>query len=148
MGEPGVTTHNFKASLALSRGYADAPWWEEIYRQAFPSFAAMAYVADDCPAQRDGVDRVVTTSGGHVYRIDEKVREKDWNDFFLEYWSDEGRQLRGWVAKDLGCNYIAYAFVPSRTCYLLPFQLLRCAWRRHHREWVEKFRQRRVKNAH
>jgi hypothetical protein len=35
-------------------------------------------------------------------------------DFLLEYWSDYERRSPGWIEKDLACDFIAYAFVPSR----------------------------------
>jgi len=69
-----------------------------------------------------------------------KVRAKDWPDFFLEYWSayyGPGlANVPGWIAKDLTCDFIAYAFIPSATCYLLPFQALRRAWGINRKAWV------------
>lgn len=138
MGERASVIHPFAASLQLSHEHADAPWWEEIYREAFPAFAGMTYVGDS-PAQRDGVDRIVTTTNGHIYRIDEKVRAKDYDDFFLEYWSVTREKKRGWIAKDLACDFIAYAFIPSRRCYLLPFPSLRRAWRLNCAGWVKRY---------
>lgn len=82
----------------------------------------------------------MTLESGKTLLVDEKVREQDWPDILLEYWSDEKRKIRGWVAKDLACDFIAYAFIPSQTCYLLPFQTLRSAWRENCGEWVQKYR--------
>jgi hypothetical protein len=127
--------HDFERSLRLSQEQSASPWWELVYREAFPEFAGMTYVGD-CPTQRDGVDRLVVTSNGHVHRVDEKVRTVDYPDICLEYWSSVERRSPGWVAKDLGCDFIAYAFVPSGRCYLLPSALLRRAWRLHGRHWV------------
>jgi hypothetical protein len=127
--------HDFARSLRLSQEQASAPWWEPVYRTAFPDLAAMTYVGD-CPAQRDGVDRILVTNSGHVFQIEEKVRTVDYPDVCLEYWSDEERRRPGWVAKDLGCDFVAYAFIPSGRCYLLPFPLLRRAWRLNAKEWV------------
>lgn len=141
VGKSGeVRVHDFQESLKLSQSYADAPWWEPVYREAFPGFNAMTCVRGDCQAQRLGIDRIVTLKSGQCLRIDEKVRARDWPDFALERWSDnrKHRPVKGWVQKQLQCDYIAYAFVPSRTCYLLPFQQLRRAWIRHGREWIDK----------
>lgn len=135
-----MTVHDFTRSLALSASYADAPWWGDVYRQFFPTLAAMVNVRDDGPQQRSGIDRVLTLSSGRVIRVDEKVRAEDWQDFCLEYWSDKEGRRPGWVAKDLECDFIAYAFIPSRRCYLLPFMTLRTAWQRHGREWVDRAR--------
>lgn len=137
--------HDFRSSLRKSQEQADAPWWEQVYRRAFPSFAAMTYVGD-CPAQRDGVDRLVITSSAHTYKIDEKVRDKDWPDFFLEFWSVREQQKPGWIASDLAADFIAYAFVPSKRCYLLPFPSLRLAWKENRQAWVGAYGTRNVPN--
>lgn len=127
------TVHNFDQSLALSNEYVDAAWWHDVYRRAFPDLRSAVSVRADGWAQRGGIDRVLTLASGKTLSVDEKVRAEDWPDILLEYWSDRDRKTPGWVAKDLACDFIAYAFVPSQTCYLLPFQTLRSAWRAHHR---------------
>lgn len=138
-------THDFATSLRKSQDQADAPWWEQVYRRAFPSFSTMSYVGD-CPAQRDGVDRLVVTSTAHTYRIDEKVRSRDYDDFFLEFWSVKEQRKPGWVAQDLAADFIAYAFIPSQRCYLLPFPSLRSAWASNRVEWVSRYSQKNVPN--
>lgn len=130
-----MITHVFSESLARSHTHAAAPWWEEVYREAWPSFVAMQSVREDGWAQRGGIDRLVTLADGTVLKVDEKVREKDWPDIALEIWSDRDRKVRGWAVKPLTCDFIAYAFAPSATCYLLPFQTLRRAWRLNRNEW-------------
>ena len=142
MGQPstggGVTVHNFTESLTKSQAQADAPWWIDVYRAAFPDLASAVCVRKDGWAQRGGIDRVLTLESGKTLLVDEKVRDKVWPDICLEYWSDRDRKIPGWVAKDLAMDYLAYAFIPSRTCYLLPFQTLRRAWRANRKEWVKE----------
>jgi len=134
-----MRVHDFQESLRQSQSYTDAPWWEQVYRDAFPGFLAMMCVRGNCQAQHLGIDRIVTLGSGQCLRIDEKVRERDWPDFVLERWSSNRRPnpTAGWIQKPLQCDYIAYAFVPSRTCYLLPFQQLRRAWIRNGRAWID-----------
>lgn len=132
--------HNFAESLARSQAQANAPWWLDVYRAAFPDLETMACVRNDGWAQRAGIDRVLTLASGKTLTVDEKVRSEEWDDILLEYWSDEARKVRGWVAKDLGCDFIAYAFEQSGRCYLLPFQSLRRAWRLNGRKWVNTYR--------
>ncbi len=134
-----MMVHNFKESLALSASYADADWWMKIYREAFPDLQAAVCVRADGWAQRGGIDRVLTLSSGKTLQVDEKVREKDWPDILLEYWSSVEHEKPGWVAKNLSCDFIAYAFVPSRTCYLIPFQTLRRSWRKNRKDWVKRY---------
>lgn len=138
--------HNFRRSLKKSHGYADAPWWLDVYREAFPDLEAAVNVRQDGWAQRGGIDRVLTLSCGKTLNVDEKVREEDWPDILLEYWSNADRRVPGWVAKDLACDFIAYAFVPSSTCYLLPFLTLRRAWRQHCKAWVRQYKRIEAKN--
>lgn len=139
--------HDFAESLAKSHAQADAPWWFDLYRIAFPDLQAAVNVRNDGWAQRGGIDRVITLGSGKTLTIDEKVREENWPDILLEYWSDSQRKIPGWVAKDLACDFIAYAFVPSQTCHLLPFQTLRRAWRQNGKLWVSKYRRVEAKNS-
>jgi hypothetical protein len=134
-----VKVHDFRDSMEHAAEYVDAPWWMAVYRTAFPDLCAAVSVRADGWAQRGGIDRVLTLVSGKTLTVDEKVREKDWPDIALEYWSDRDRRIPGWVAKDLACDFIAYAFVPSQTCHLLPFQALRRAWRLNHRKWVREY---------
>jgi hypothetical protein len=135
-----MTVHRFRDDLAWSHQQSDQPWWENVYRQAFPTFAGMVCVRKDGWAQRGGIDRVITLSDGTTLKVDEKVRREDYDDILLERWSDLGDERRprtpGWVQKPLTCDFIAYAFVPSSRCYLLPFQTLRRAWRQHGHDWI------------
>lgn len=130
-------THDFASSLAYSESYSDAPWWNDVYTQAFPTLKSMVSVREDGWAQRGGIDRLLILADGTTVKVDEKVRSRSYPDFCLEYWSDIARRRPGWVSKDLTCDFIAYAFVPAATCYLLPFQLLRRACRDHKEEWLD-----------
>ena len=134
------TVHDFQESLAKSQAQADAPWWLEVYRKAFPDLQSSVCVRQDGWAQRGGIDRVLTLSSGKTLTIDEKVRENNWPDIALESWSQhygykDPRNVPGWAAKKLACDFIAYAFVPSATCYLLPFQTLRRAFMANYLDW-------------
>lgn len=131
-------THDFHNSLAWSDSFRDAPWWSQVYQQAFGTISAMVSVDEDGWAQRAGIDRMVILPSGRHVTVDEKVREKDWPDLCLERWSDRDRRKPGWVQKPLDCDYIAYAFVPSRACYLLPTLDLQRAWRLFGRRWIAR----------
>lgn len=144
--------HDFEDSLDLSRQYTNAPWWESVYRKAFVDFDCMTVVQKDGVSQRSGIDRAIHLTSGKTLWVDEKVRSTEYNDILLEYWSVEGRSL-GWVAKELLTDYIAYAFVQSQRCYLIPFLPLRQAWRKHGSLWkrmgerrIEGFKEIRAQN--
>jgi len=119
----------------------------DLYRKAFPSLVSAVSVRNDGWAQRGGIDRVLTLACGRVYTVDEKVRSHDWPDILLEQWSDEERRAAGWVQKPLACDFIAYAFAPSRRCYILPVAPLQRAWRQNGRRWIERHGQRRARNV-
>lgn len=132
--------HDFRKSLARSQELARAPWWEEIYRRAFPSFKSMEISPSGSEAQRELIDRKILLDNGHSFHVEEKVREEDWPDFLLEFWSSEEDRRPGWIAKDGHADFLAYVFLPSRRCWLLPWPLLRLAWRTHHKEWCRLHR--------
>lgn len=142
----GTVYHNFADSLALSQAFADADWWMDLYRKAFPSLVSAVAVRDDGWAQRGGIDRVLTLACGRVQTVDEKVRTNDWPDILLEQWSDEARRVPGWIQKPLACDFIAYAFAPSRRCYLLPVSPLQRAWRMQGKAWIDRYGQRHARN--
>lgn len=136
-----MKVHSFDESLALSHAQEDAEWWPEIYGRAFPGHLSAVSVLNDGWAQRGGIDRVVTLKSGKTVTIDEKVRAKSYGDILLEQWSSVERQTPGWMQKELACDFIAYAFIPDRTCYLLPFHNLRRAWLQFGREWIATAKQ-------
>jgi len=142
--EPQI--HNFAESLARSQRYADADWWLPVYQKAFPQMVSAVSVRDDGWAQRGGIDRVLTLQCGRTYTVDEKIRSQNWPDILLEQWSDEARQIPGWIQKPLACDFIAYAYAPSETCYLIPVVPLQRAWRQRGRQWIVAYGTRRAHN--
>lgn len=116
----------------------DAPWWPRVYDRAFPGYLSSHSVRQDGWAQRGGIDRVVVLKSGKTVTVDEKVRYEEYDDILLERWSSEQQKTPGWIQKDLACDYIAYAFVKSERCYLLPFLQLRKAWLRNGRDWIQR----------
>jgi hypothetical protein len=131
--------NDFRRDLAFSHDQADAPFWAEVYREAFPDMESMTNVRKDGWAQRGGIDRAVTTAAGRTWYIDEKVRREKWNDILLEIKSDIDRDAPGWIVKDLACDFIAYAFLPTQECFLLPVQPLQRAWRQYGELWVREY---------
>ena len=134
--------NNFDECLRQSHDAADFPIWEEIYRQAFPTFASMTDHRESGYWQGLGIDRSVTLEDAQQILVDEKIRyrnkhtRKVYDDIALEYVSNDRRNTPGWVCKDLRCHYIAYAIAPLGKCYLMPAIQLQLAWRRHGAEWL------------
>lgn len=129
--------HTFAESLAMSDSYRDAPWWRTVYERAFGPLAGMSVVEDGGAwGQQSGIDRIVTLPSSRTVTVDEKVRTRAWPDFALERWSNKARKIPGWIQKPLACDYIAYAFVETQVCYLLPTLDLQRAWMLHGQNWI------------
>jgi hypothetical protein len=144
--------HTFSKSLAASHAASDLPIWEAVYRQAFQRMECMVDHRADGEHQRAGIDRSIILSNSKQILIDEKVRWKNaatgrvYEDIALEFWSDEGRQVPGWVCKPLRADFIAYAIAPLGKCYLLPVIQLQLAWERMGQEWRRKHHEIRARN--
>ena len=137
---------DFDKDLKFSQEQASQPWWSDVYRQAFPDMVAMTDVRWDTRLQFAGVDRLIITSAGRVWRIDEKVRREDYGDILLEFVSNDKTGLPGWAVKDLECDFIAYAIRPTCRCFLLPIVPLQRAWRLHSAEWLKTYGKKHAKN--
>lgn len=144
-----MTVHGFDEQLKFSHSLADAPWWDEVYRTAFPDMVSSLDLRHDGWHQRAGRDRVITLSSGRQIFIDEKGRTEAWDDILVEVWSrypKAGREpypqvrgaVPGWAVEPKDCDFLAYALVPSRTCYLFPFLGIRAAWAKHGGMWRGK----------
>lgn len=143
-----MTVHNFRRSLDYSHELANAPWWETVYRRAFPDMVSMVDLRHDGWHQRAGRDRAIILSSGRAIYIDEKGRSESYDDIAVEIWSVyptngvapfppvPGAEP-GWARKLLDCDWLAYAFVPTGVCHLLPFLGIRAAFEKHRRTWLD-----------
>jgi len=140
VGKCGDLMQNeFKADLAYSLSPEHDQIWTSAYKNAFPTFVERLPVSD-LKLQKRGVDATLVMRGGKTVLVDEKIRRSVYSDILLEYWSNEEKRVPGWIAKDQLCDYLAYAFEPTRRCYILPFlQLRKCWWDNRH-SWVKEHR--------
>lgn len=129
MGESVVTVHRFNESLAKGEHASLEPFWESVYRKAFPTMVGRTVNHRGNPAQTLGIDHTVLLSSGKTLLIDTKCRFQNYNDFLLEYTSNDQTDALGWIRKDsLQIDYLAYAWVRQRTVVFLPWLALREAW--------------------
>lgn len=131
--EPVV--HQFRERLAFSEAAGHEPFWEAVYRKAFPNYVNSMPCTGDTTSQRMGVDRVIHLSNGKTLYVDEKKRGKIYGDILLEYLSNDRTNAPGWIEKDLSIDYLAYAFMPNQKVYLFPWLLLRRAWIENRDSW-------------
>lgn len=143
-----MTVHDMGRSIAYSHEQSDQPWWEPVYRRAFPDMASMVDLRHDGWHQRAGRDRAIVLSSGRTIYVDEKVRTAAYDDTLVEIWSvypkTDGPPYRpvagarhGWARKPLDCDWLAYAFVPTATCFLLPFLGIRAALEKSKWVWAK-----------
>jgi|TARA_Y100000310_G_scaffold5228_1_gene6124 hypothetical protein len=138
--------HSFTEQLEYSAKLSDEPSWVDFYRRLWPEMSACVRVDSPGKTQRDGIDRLIVLATGRQFTVDEKKRSEDHGDVLLEEWSvwkGEGHSQNkvGWALDpEKQCDFIAYAVIPARKCYLLPFELLRQAFMTHRSEWVREYR--------
>lgn len=136
-----MKVHDFKTCLRWSELQSDEPFWQEVYRKAFPDLVVCASTAaaGKSALQTQGVDRYIVLKSGRELRIDEKKRGKKYDDFLLEYISNDKTRSPGWMNKPLRIDFLAYAFMTDRRVYLLQWDILRRAWLHYKAEWIRKY---------
>lgn len=145
--EAPVPMHDFQSQLAWSEEMGCEPFWDAVYRKAFPNLVNHMPCPGDVDSQRQGVDRLLFLSNNLTLRIDEKKRRVDYGDVLLEYVSVSTTGAPGWIEKDLAIDYLAYAVIPKMRCRLYPFQMLRRAWLKYKCDWIAKYRKIVARNA-
>ena len=132
--------YDFKKQLEYSEKASDERFWGEIYHKAFPNMVNCMLGSADSESQRMGIDRIILLANGAVLKIDEKKRDAVYNDILLEYVSVDTTKAPGWMEKDLSIDYLAYAFMPTKTVYLFSWPVLRRAWLHYRKKWIVNFR--------
>ena len=137
MGESSLRAHDFKERLDWSVRASHDTFWVAMYRKAFPDMLYCDLITDK-DKQKAGIDRKIVLDSGLVLLVDEKKRSEVWPDILLEYESSPGRP--GWIEKNLAIDYIAYAFMPTKKCFLYPWQMLRRAWLHYGDRWKAQYK--------
>ena len=142
-----MSVHDFNERLRFSEQAGHEDFWESVYRKAFPNMVNHMPCPGDTASQRMGIDRVLLLANGQTIRIDEKKREREYNDILLEYISVDTNNTPGWIEKDLAIDYLAYAFIQSKRCYLFPWHILRKAWIENKTRWMQAYKHVVAKNS-
>ena len=141
-----MTIHDFDERLAYSHDQADAPFWQKVYRKAFPDMLICLDLRQDGWHQRAGRDRAIILTSGWSIFIDEKARSRSYGDILIEIWSRYPKNGEppfmpvrgakpGWAREPKDCDFLAYACVPTQVCYLIPFLGIRAAWNKYGGMW-------------
>lgn len=135
-----MKVHEFSKDLKKSHETSQDSLFETCYRTLFgDEFLAMHSHNNDGKHQQTGLDRSVILKSGKCLWIEEKVRDKDYPDILLEFYSNFGAKTPGWIEKPLNCDFIVYAKKPSRKMYIFPTVIIQMAWKKHKNEWIEKY---------
>ena len=124
------------------------PFWESVYYEMFRNIAHITGTINDIKLQKQGIDRIITLDNGRNIFVDEKIRKKNYDDICIEYLSSMESGTPGWIEKDTMCDYICYAFLPAKICYVLPYQILKRVWRYYKDQWIEKYTRVEAKNMY
>jgi len=132
--------HNFQEQLRWGEEQSCEGFWDAVYRKAFPTMLNHMQCLGSSDNQRMGIDRVIQLSNGKTLYIEEKKRRGVYPDILLEYVSVDRTGAPGWIEKDLIVDYLAYAFIPNKRCYLYSYPLLRRAWINYKDSWLKTYR--------
>lgn len=145
MGERDMI-HDFKKSREKADSEKLHPFWESIYKEMFPNFVEMTGTIGNLQMQKKGIDRIIILNNNKFVFIDEKVRFKNYEDICLEYISSDNTNSPGWMEKQVDIDWLAYAFIPSNKCYMIPFPLLKRVWKYYKNSWISDYRRIVAKN--
>ena len=130
---------DFQKDLAESQSDSQLPFWDEVYRKAFPEKAGLQ-INHDLSLQRRGVDRIVILQNGERVFVEEKVRYRPYPDILLERKSCVETNSPGWIERSgMRSDWLAYAVKPACTCYLIPFQQLQRGYHANIGEWSKTY---------
>lgn len=133
--------HDFNESLAIAEDAQTEVFWVHVYKKAFPDMIGEIKGKQRyTDSQIRGMDRIVVLENGKPITIEEKVRTKVYDDILLEYISNDNLNRPGWIEKDLSIDYLAYAFLPNKTVYLIDWRALSKAWDKHKEEWKKRYK--------
>lgn len=133
----GDRVNDFSSSLEKGNSSIHHNLFDLVYQHAFYNIDFIKRTkSGDTIAQKSGSDVVIYLTSDRLIRIDEKRRFKDYPDIALEYISNDRFSTPGWMEKDLGIDYLCYAFVKSKKVYLFPWQKLKLVWNLHKRQWI------------
>jgi hypothetical protein len=117
---------------------------ETIYKKAFPNFIKRIKNKDK-NKQFDGIDCYVYLKNNEL-KIEEKFSVNFYEDFLLEIMSNDQTKTKGWMEKDLKCDWFAYFFIENKRVYLIKWPILKKIWEENKKNWISKYEIIKAKN--
>ncbi len=142
-----MTVHNFKDKLEWSQGLFSSDV-EETIKSLIPDCERVFEATKE--EDRTGIDYWAELSGGRLLAVDHKAREegasKYWRynepELALEVYSVCETKKIGWTLDvKKSTEYVFFSFDKSDSdwCFLMPFQLLRMAFKAKGRQWLDDY---------
>ena len=131
--------NDFYEKLKFANDHRLDTFWETVYRKLFVNYSNSMPSLENSQSQRFGIDKIIHLTNGKTIYIDEKIRSKVYDDILLEYISNDKTNSPGWIEKELLIDYLAYAFLPSKTVYVFDWSLLRRTWLYYKNDWLSKY---------
>ena len=122
----------YQDKLKVSHMYEEM--WHKFYDVKFPGNKEILVITDN-DIQRQGVDKIITTSNDTRVFVEEKTLLDVHDEICFEWLSNSVSGESGWIEKPLICNYLAYAFAPIETVYLFEWRVLQAMWKKYGDIW-------------
>ena len=137
--------NEFNTQLAESQSLEIISLWDKIYHQWKPR-CRVGRNDEYNAKQLKGIDVSIYLPTRRILRIDEKVREEEYNDILLEDFSNIEDEIKGWMWKGLDIHFIAYLFKPIKTAYFLPWEELQSLFHEKRNYWLTQYPYTRARN--
>lgn len=134
-----MTIHEYHVSEGVSQAYQRSNWYTDIMRKKWGA-GVLYIIPKNDPRQMDGIDVIVCPNNlPRRFSLDNKFREKLWNDVLLEVYSNEETRRIGWTGADLKCDLIGYWYVEARGGFLISWPQLHSVWQENAVAWITEF---------
>ncbi len=134
-----IIEHNFYDSLAQANTEKHNEVFKIVYRKMFPNLVHIQTLDNNGIHQKQGIDVMIVLNNSKTLTIDQKIRFNEYDDIGLEFANiyADGTRKAGWINDpDKQCDYIAYARIKQRKCYMLPFIQLKNLYEANKKEWI------------
>jgi len=92
--------------------------------------------------QFKGIDKIVMTAGGKIFKIEEKVRRRDYGDILVELYADNNFYLKahrgtGWIMKDYSCDIIMFYYENTDRSIIFSWKMFQYIFKIKMSEWYD-----------
>lgn len=137
--------NNFHKQLKYSESAEGLTLVSGTINTLYPDHILIEEVSD-LNYQSKGLDRLIYFDNGEVIGVEHKIRETTYNDILFEFISNDNTNTKGWMEKDLICDYFIYGWNPLHETYTFYWPELKKVWNENKKKWLDKHRRIIAKN--